>query len=114
MVINEDEETYLNPEDSNRYRRMVARLNFLAQDRPDIAYATKELARGMANPTESDMERLKRMGRYLQGRMRYIVMYNFQKDTYSVNAFSDSDWAGDLVSRKSTTGGVLDDWRPLH
>ena len=61
----------------------------------------------MANPTESHLERLKRMGRYLQGRMRYVIMYNFQGDIYSVNSFSDSDWAGDMASRKSTSGGCL-------
>ena len=81
VVYNEeDEDPRLNSEESTKYRRLVARLNFLAQDRHDIAYATKELARGMANPTEADMERLKRMGRYLSGRMRYIVWYKFRKD----------------------------------
>ena len=107
VVVSEDEDEYLAGEEATAYRRLVARLNFLAQDRHDIAYATKELARGMANPKLSDWERLKRMGRYLVGRMRYVIMYHFQKDTYAINAFSDSDWAGDLASRKSTTGGCL-------
>ena len=108
VVINEDEDDpRLGPEASTKYKQLVARLNFLSQDRHDIAYATKELARGMANPTESDLERLKRMGRYLRGRMRYVIRYHFQKDTYAINSFSDSDWAGDLVTRKSTSGGCL-------
>ena len=61
----------------------------------------------MANPKESDLEGLKRMGRYLQGRMRYVILYHVQRDIYSVNSFSDSDWAGDRKGAKSTSGGVL-------
>ena len=56
---------------SSKYRQLAARLNFLARDRCDIQYATKELAKAMSKPHESDWERLKIMGRYLLGRPRY-------------------------------------------
>ena len=35
---------------TSRYRALVARFNYLAPDRPDIAYTVKELAKGMASP----------------------------------------------------------------
>ena len=39
------------------YRRGAARLNYLSQDRPDLAFSTKEIAQGMAKPTMDDVTR---------------------------------------------------------
>ena len=47
------------------FRALSARANYLALDRPDIAYSAKELCRAFANPTTRDVERLKRLVRYL-------------------------------------------------
>ena len=47
------------------YRGVVARGNYLAQDRGNIQYAVKELARGMSTPWEEHGRVLKRLGRYL-------------------------------------------------
>ena len=84
---------------------MAARLNFLAQDRCDIQYATKEVMRHMSNPRESHWEKLKRLVRYLKGRPRYVILYRRQSNVHSVNCFTDSVWTGDKVTRKSTSGG---------
>ena len=52
------------PEDqARRYRALVARANYLAQDRADIGFPVKELCRRMAKPRECDWEALKRLGR---------------------------------------------------
>ena len=40
----------LQPQEAAEYRALVARLNYLALDRPDIQLATKEVARHLANP----------------------------------------------------------------
>ena len=48
--ITEDEEL-LKVEQHKRYRRMVGKLQWLSYARPDMAYATKELARGLQQPT---------------------------------------------------------------
>ena len=101
------ENTPLDKQMATTYRRIVARCNFLSMDRADIAYATKECAKGMAAPGKMDLERLKRLGRYLKGNPRYLMRFGKQKNVYAVNAFADSDWAGDRTSRKSTSGGVL-------
>ena len=53
-----------NEEDASQYRAVVARLNYLAADRPDIAFAVKEFARSMSAPTQGSRDRLKRLGRY--------------------------------------------------
>ncbi len=41
------------------YRRTVARLNYVAQDRPDFCYSSKECCRGMAAPTDVHLRMLK-------------------------------------------------------
>ncbi len=49
------------------------RLSYLAQDRPDIQFSCKEVAKGMLAPTEGDWQKLKRLGRYLVGKPRVIL-----------------------------------------
>ena len=49
------------------YRGVAARLNYIAPDRPDIAYAVKEAARNMSSPEVSDLRRLRKIGKYLFG-----------------------------------------------
>ena len=48
-----DDEELLGPEGARLYRGVAARLNYIAPDRPDIAYAVKESARGMSAPKTS-------------------------------------------------------------
>ena len=62
--IKEDNEEKLSEKEAIMYRAVIARCNHMAPDRPDIAYAAKEFARGMAHPTKANMQRLKRLGRY--------------------------------------------------
>ena len=75
----EDHHTPLEDKEATMYRAIVARCNYLAPDRPDIAYSVKELARQMSSPRQGDMQRLKRLGRYLKGRPRLQQMYGWQK-----------------------------------
>ena len=64
----EEDDQLLSKEEATKYRQIVARCNFLAADRPDIQFATKECAKGMSSPKISDMNNLKRLGRYLKGK----------------------------------------------
>ena len=50
-------------------------MNFLVADRPDVAYAVKELARSMSAPTRGCWDRLKRVGRYLLNKPRAVIVY---------------------------------------
>ena len=98
----------LSKQEASKFRGGVALMNFLGQDRPDLQFATKEASRKMAAPTEDDVPRLKRIGRYLIEAER--VVWHFREtdeEPTAVEAFVDSDWAGCLNSRKSTSGGML-------
>ena len=89
------------------FRGDVARADYLSQDRSDIKYATKELSRRMAKPRIRDVNAAKRLARYLSTRTRMICHFKKQKMPKEVEAWSDSDWAGCLETRKSTSGGLI-------
>ena len=97
----------LDPAMATRYRAVTARLNYLAHDRPDVRFAVSSICCAMASPTVRDLERLKRVLRYLKGRPRALCMYVWQEGTAPIRAWSDSDWAGDRTTRKSTSGVCL-------
>ena len=56
--------------DITKYRELVARISDLSQDRPDVKFAAMQVCCAMANPSASDLERVKRIGRYLVGKPR--------------------------------------------
>ena len=103
----DDEDVQLVGENASNFRGIAARLNYLSADRPDIQYATKEICREMSAPTTGSWRRLVRIGRYLLGRRRLVWNFELQNFTDTVDAFSDANWAGCRVSRKSTSGGAL-------
>ena len=97
----------LDEQRSYAYRALVARANYLAPDRPDIAFAVKELARAMSKPDEGDWCRLRRLARYLKGKPRLVKMFKWQEWPPTLSIFTDADWAGDKKTRKSTSGGCI-------
>ena len=63
------------------------------------------LGRKFSAPSESDWTAAKRVIRYLKGTRDWKL--NLGGNSEELVAFSDSDWAGDTGTRKSTTGFVL-------
>ena len=90
-----------------RYQSIAARINYLSLDRPDLQYASKELMRKMAQPTEHGELRLKRVGRYLLGCPRVVLQIPWSKAPQQLVIFVDSDFAGCTTTRKSTSGGAI-------
>ena len=81
-------------------------LSYLAQDRLDLAETAKLLAQRLSEPREFDIVPLKRAARYLVGKPQVALRCRRQKHVDKITVFVDSDFAGDPVSRKSTTGLV--------
>ena len=92
---------------ATRYRRLVARANFMALDRCDILFSVKELTRGMTSPGASHWKALVRLGKYLQMYPRLVNHFPYPMPYATVRGFVDSDWAGEQPGRKSTSGGAL-------
>nr|GEX76910.1 retrovirus-related Pol polyprotein from transposon TNT 1-94 [Tanacetum cinerariifolium] len=91
--------------DQTKYRSKVRALMYLTASRPDIMHATCYCARYQAQPTEKHLTVVKRIFRYLKDTIHMGLWYS--KDTgFGLTAFSDSDHAGCLDSRKSTSGGI--------
>ncbi|GJU40235.1 uncharacterized mitochondrial protein-like protein [Tanacetum coccineum] len=83
----------------------VGSLMDLTVSRPDIVHATCYCARYQAKPTEKYLTAVKRIFRYLKDSINIGLWY--LKDTsFELTAFSDSDHAGCLDSRKSTSSGI--------
>ena len=97
----------LGSERATTFRRIAARANYLAADRPDIMYSVKEICRQMAKPTMRGWKQMKRLARYLKTSPRTILEYPWQSLEKEIEGFSDSDWAGCKRSGKSTSGGVI-------
>ena len=103
----EEEPKPLGPEDAITYRRTVAILNYVAQDRPDLGFSVNECARGMSSPSTEDSTRIKRVLRYLRQVPRRVQHFTWQEMPHRVDVFSDADWAECRRTRRSTTRGVI-------
>ena len=103
----DEDEIEMNPQDASLYRAITARINFLAQDRSDLQFASKECSRRMAAPRIKDWLLVKRVGRYLAGRPRAVSTFKWQDPTNMITAYADSNWAGCRDTRKSTSGACF-------
>ena len=108
----DDDEEELPSRQATAYRALVARANYLAQDRTDIRFAVKELSRHMSKPNKRDKQALIRFGKYLKGKERWVQLFHYQESTSKhsnkyINVWVDTDYAGCLETRKSTSGGVI-------
>jgi hypothetical protein len=85
------------------YRSAVGSLIYLVTGtRPDIAVATSNVAKYCENPGPQHWIAVKRILRYLRGTSDWGLMFNPRDET--LIGYSDSDWAGDVGDRRSTTG----------
>ena len=100
------DEATLPERDARLFRSFAARANYLALDRPDISQATKELCRRMSAPRAADLRALARVARYLAGAGRVVYEYPWQHQP-TLSAYTDSDFAGCIATRRSTSGGAV-------
>lgn len=88
------------------YRELVGGLIYLANaTRPDIAFAAGTLSRFCSDLGTLHWVLAKRVLRYLKHTSHFGITYAKNKD--KLQAFTDSDWAGDIDDRKSCTGNVI-------
>ena len=91
------------------YHSVSARLAFLASDRPDIAFASKECSRAVGKATRADLTRPKRIGRYLLHTPRAVWEFPLQNEEsiVKIDGLSNADAAGCPNTRRTTSGGRL-------
>ncbi|GJR67859.1 putative ribonuclease H-like domain-containing protein [Tanacetum coccineum] len=90
--------------DIHLYRSMIGSLMYLTASRPDIMFVVCACVRFQVTPKVSHLHAVKRIFRYLKGQPKLGLWY--PKDSpFDLEAYTDSDYAGASLDRKSTTGG---------
>ncbi|MCR2847942.1 hypothetical protein KN825_15305, partial [Weizmannia coagulans] len=104
------------PVDKGRYQRLVGKLIYLSHTRPDISFAVSVVSQFMNCPAEGHMQAVYRILRYLKSTPSQGLFFEKTSDRY-LKIFTDADWAGSPVDRRSTSGycsflwGNLVTWR---
>lgn len=87
------------------FRETVGSLMFAAiVSRPDIMFAVSQVSRFLQNPGQKHWEAVKRILRYLQGTKDVGIVYKGDNNDFKM--YVDADFAGDVDSRKSTSGYI--------
>ncbi|KAK2988828.1 hypothetical protein RJ640_022539 [Escallonia rubra] len=89
--------------DPTFFKSLVGSLRYLTCTRPDILFGVGLISRYMEAPTVTHMKAAKRILRYLKGTIEFGLFYS-PSNNFKLSAYCDSDFAGDLDDRKSTTG----------
>jgi hypothetical protein len=92
--------------DPTLYKSLVGSLLYLTTTRPDIMYAASLVSRFMESPKDSHWKMVKRILRYVAGTLNFGLWYT-QSDDNHLSGYTDSDFAGSLDDRKSTSGHVF-------
>jgi hypothetical protein len=89
--------------DQKEYRSMILSLLYLTATRPDIQFSVCLCARFQASPRTSHWQAVKRIFRYLRHTPDFGLWYS-ASSSLDLHGFSDADFAGCRLDRKSTSG----------
>ena len=90
--------------DQKVYRSMIRSLLYLCASRPDIMLSVGICAQFQPAPMESHFVAVKRIFRHLAHTPNFGLWYP-RGANFNLVGYPDSDWTGDKVDRKSTSGG---------
>ena len=82
-------------------------LQYIALGRMDMVFATKDVRSRTARADVLALLLLKRVARYLVGHREITISYPYQSNPLQIDRYTDTDWAGDVTTRLSTTAGAL-------
>lgn len=89
------------------YRESVGSLLYLSQiTRPDITFAVNLVSRYLEKPLTIHWNAVKRIFKYLKGTFNYGLIYD-SSVTPKLRGYSDADYAGDTITRRSTSGFIF-------
>nr|GEV93726.1 ribonuclease H-like domain-containing protein [Tanacetum cinerariifolium] len=89
--------------DPTLYRSLIGALQYLTFMRPDLSYAVQHVWLYMHDPREPHLLTLKRILRYVRGTLDHGLQLYASSMTQFV-AYTDAEWAGYPVTRRSTSG----------
>jgi hypothetical protein len=91
--------------DPTQYRHIVGALQYCTLTRPDIAFFVNQLCQHLHALSTAHWSAAKGVLRYLKATVHHGLMYT--KSSLHLTAYCDSDWAGNLDDRRSTTGFAI-------
>nr|GEY90714.1 hypothetical protein [Tanacetum cinerariifolium] len=86
------------------YRSMISSLMYLTSSRPDIMFAICACARFQVTPKVSHLHVVKMIFRYFKGKP-HLGLWYLKDSFFNLVAYSNSDYAGASLVRKSTIRG---------
>jgi len=92
------------------YRELVGSLMYISTGtRPDISFAVSNLSRFLSNPGQRHWNQALRVLQYLRCSEDLVIRYchNSDGDGNLLVGYTDSDWAGDIDRRRSTSGYIF-------
>ena len=104
------------PVDKETYQRLIGKLIYMNHTRPDISYAISLLIQFMSEPYEIHLRAVYRILAYLKFTAGQRLFFT-REGGLSLEAYTDSDWAGSVIDRRFTSsyctflGGSLVTWR---
>jgi hypothetical protein len=96
--------------DATEYRNLIGSLRYLCNSRPDLVYPVGCLSWFMEAPRQEHLAAVKRVLRYVAGTLHWGLHYHPDKKNGGAPkllGYSDSDLAGDVNDRKSTSGLIF-------
>lgn len=89
------------------YREAVGSLLYVSQiTRPDITFAVNLVSRYFKKPQKVHWNAVKRIFKYLKSTSNYGLLYSSNINV-NIIGYSDADYAGDVTTRRSTSGSVF-------
>ena len=89
---------------SSLFRSLIGSLRYLVHTRPNITYNVNFFSRFVNKPNSEYVNASKRMLRYIKGTSSFGLRYERGKKYYSIQGYSDSDFAGYTDDQKTTAG----------
>jgi hypothetical protein len=96
----------LSSEEATQYRSMVGGLQYLTMTRPDLSFVVNKVCQYLHEPRTPHWSAVKRILRYVRHTVDSGLLLRSSSSTL-LSAFSDADWAGNMVDRRSTGGYAI-------
>ena len=98
----------LSEEDHAKFRSIVGKLQWCSNERPDILFSLKQVARKLSEPTRGDLSKAKRIARYLKATQDLVLFLSHRGNSRSQDPdFEVRTWVDASWDTTSTSCGVV-------